>query len=130
MKTRCPCCGTTLSLDTLIAHEDARAALACVFRLSGELGAAICRYLSLFRSAQRELSMDRVARLLKEILEDLDAGRIERGGKLYDAPPEAWVWAIKQALDARAAGRLKTPLSGHGWIHEVLTGWQPVQPVA
>ena len=105
-----------------------RAALAAVFRLSGDLGAHLCRYLALFRPAQRELTMERVARILKEVVEALQAEKIERGGKLYDAPPEAWIWAIRQTLDARAAGRLKTPLTGHGWLYEVLSNWTPTVP--
>ena len=33
MKTRCPNCGATLSLDALIAHDDARAALRLLVQL-------------------------------------------------------------------------------------------------
>jgi len=129
MKTRCPCCGTTLSLDALVTHESARTALASVFRLSGELGGTLCRYLGLFRPAQRELSMDRVARLLAEVVEDISAGRIARNGHIHDAPPDAWIWAINQAVSAREAGRLKTPLSGHGYLYEVIASWRP-EPTA
>ncbi len=63
MRTRCPCCGTTASLDVLVAHEDARAALATVFGLAQPLGVAMVRYLSLHRPATRELTMARVATL-------------------------------------------------------------------
>ncbi|MDR0635046.1 MAG: hypothetical protein LBF91_08725 [Azoarcus sp.] len=128
MKTRCPCCGTTLSLDALVAHEAARAALACLFRIGGDLGAAICRYLALFRPRERELSMERVARLLEQVAIDITAGAIDRRGQTHLAPPEAWVWAIRQALDARDAGRLKTPLTGHGYLYEVLVSWPGPQP--
>ncbi len=125
MKTRCPNCGTTLSLDALMAHDAAREALALLFGLSGALGAAVTRYLGLFRPATRELSMDRLARLLRELVPDIQAQRIERHGQVHAAPPEAWVWAIGQALDARDAGRLKLPLTGHGWLYEVIAGWRP-----
>jgi hypothetical protein len=125
MKTRCPNCGVSVSLDALVAHEDARDALQLVFRLSGALGAAICRYLGLFRPAQRELSLDRVARLLREILPDIERGAIERNGATYPAPADAWIAAINQALAARDAGRLKLPLTSHGWLYEVLSNWRP-----
>ncbi|MCL2162339.1 MAG: hypothetical protein FWH56_10720 [Betaproteobacteria bacterium] len=125
MKTRCPCCGATLSLDALVAHESARTALADCFRIGGEFGGAVCRYLGLFRPKQRELSMERVARLLAEVVEDMSAGRIMRNGQVHDAPPEAWVWAVNQAISARDAGRLKTPLNGHGYLYEVIASWRP-----
>ena len=37
MKTRCPNCGATLSLDALIAHDDARAALRLLVQLARPL---------------------------------------------------------------------------------------------
>lgn len=125
MKTRCPACGATSSLDVLLAHEDASRALAAVFKLSGTLGSAVVRYLGLFRPVQRDLTMDRVAKLLNELLPDLQAQRITRNGQMFDAPPEAWVWSIEQALTARDVGRLKLPLKNHGWLYEVMSGWRP-----
>lgn len=125
MRTRCPNCGTTVSLDALIAHDAAREALAAVFKLSGPLGAALIRYLALFRPETRELTMDRVAKLLGEVLPDLQAQRISRNGQTFDAPAEAWVWAVEQALAARDTGRLTLPLKGHGWLYEVISNWRP-----
>lgn len=125
MRTRCPACGTTLSLDALIAHDGAREALAVVFKLSGTLGTAVVRYLALHRPEARELTMDRVARLLGEILPDIQAQRISRDGQVFEAPADAWVWAIEQSLAARDAGRLKTPLKGHGWLYEVISNYRP-----
>jgi hypothetical protein len=125
MRTRCPCCGTTLSLDALVAHEDARAALVSVFALGGPLGSAVVRYLALWRPAQNELSMGRVAKILAELLPDIQAQRITTGGQVFDVPPEAWVWAIEQSIAAHADGRLKTPLKSHGWLYAVLASWRP-----
>lgn len=125
MRTRCPSCGATLSLDALIAHDGAREALTAAFKLSGALGAALVRYLALFRPESRELTMDRVARLVGDLLPDLQAQRISRNGQVYDAPFEAWVWAIEQALAARDAGRLTLPLKSHGWLYEVISNWRP-----
>lgn len=127
MRTRCPCCGAALGLDVLLAHEDARGALKAAFALGAPLGAALVRYLTLHRPAQRELSMERVARLLGELLPDVQAQRIVRGGQVHEAPPAAWVWAIAQAVQARDEGRLKTPLKGHGWLYEVLANWRSQQ---
>lgn len=125
MRTRCPNCGTTLSLDALIAHDGAREALGIAFKMSGPLGNALVRYLGLFRPEARELTLDRVAKLLGELLPDVQAQRIERGGQVFEAPPECWAWAIEQALAAREAGRLVTPLKGHGWLYQVMSQYQP-----
>ncbi|MGE7992524.1 hypothetical protein ACQKPE_16085 [Pseudomonas sp. NPDC089554] len=125
MRTRCPNCGATLSLDALIAHDGAREALGVAFKLSGPLGHALVRYLGLFRPETRELTMDRVAKLLGELLPDLQSQRIERGGQVFQAPPECWAWAIEQTLAARESGRLVTPLKGHGWLYQVMTQYQP-----
>lgn len=125
MRTRCPSCGATLSLDALIAHDGARDALGVAFKLSGSLGHALVRYLGLFRPETRELTMDRVAKLLGELLPDLQSQRIERNGQVFEAPPECWTWAIDQTLAAREAGRLATPLKGHGWLYQVMSQYQP-----
>lgn len=125
MRTRCPSCGATLSLDALVAHDGAREALAIVFKLSGPLGAAVVRYLALFRPETRELTMDRVGRLLGEILPDIQAQRISRDGQVFEAPADAWVWAIEQSLAARDSGRLKTPIKSHGWLYEVISSYRP-----
>lgn len=126
MRTRCPSCGATLSLDALVAHDGAREALAAVFKIGGPLGAAVVRYLALFRPETRELTLDRVARLLGEIIPDIQAQRISRDGQVFEAPAEAWVWAIEQSLAARDAGRLKTPLKSHGWLYEVISSYRPI----
>lgn len=125
MRTRCPSCGATLSLDALIAHDGAREALTAAFTLSGALGSALVRYLALFRPESRELTMGRVARLVGDLLPDLQAQQISRNGQVHDAPLEAWVWAIEQALAARDAGRLTLPLKSHGWLYEVISNWRP-----
>jgi hypothetical protein len=125
MRTRCPNCGSTLSLDVLVAHEGAREALVCAFRLSGALGSAVCAYLGLFRPKERELSMDRVARLLVDITEGIAAGTVARRGLAHPAPLAAWVWALRQVVEARDSGRLKLPLKNHGYLYEVIASWTP-----
>ena len=125
MKTRCPCCGTALSLDALVAHDDARSALVSVFAMGGPMGSAVVRYLGLFRPDKNELSMARVAKILAELLPDIQAQRITTGGQVFEAPPEAWVWAVEQSLAARDDGRLKVPLKSHSWLYAVIASWRP-----
>ena len=126
MKTRCPCCGTTLSLDALVAHESAREALQNAFKLSIPLGSALVRYLALFRPKTQDLSMTRVGKMLGELMPQIQAQRIMRRQQVFDAPPEAWLWAIDQAMIARDDGRLRTPLKDHGWLYEVVSSWRPI----
>ena len=120
MRSRCPCCGTTSSLDVLVAHEDARAALAAAFQVSMPLGSALVRYLALFRPATRELTMPRVATLTHALLPFIQAGSIPRKGRDWPVAIEDWVQAIELALLARDAGKLTLPLSTHGYLFEVL----------
>jgi hypothetical protein len=111
-------------LDALIAHDGARDALGVAFKVSGQLGNALIRYVGMFRPETRELTMDRVGKILNELLPDLQAQRIERNGAVFNAPVACWVWAVEQAVSARDAGRLVTPLKGHGWLYQVMTQWQ------
>lgn len=124
MKIRCPNCGASMSLDALLAHDEAREALRLLSALGGELSRLTLRYLGLFRPAQTELSFSRLAKLLNELLPDMQAQRIIRGGVVHDAPPEAWLWAMQQVIAARDAGSLKLPLKSHGYLHEILTAWR------
>lgn len=125
MRTRCLCCGATSSLDALVVNEGVREALTAAFKLSGPLGSAVVRYLALFRPVARELTMERVGKLLNEILPDIQAQQISRDGKTFNAPHDAWIWAIEQTLSARDSGRLKLPLKSHGWLYEIISGFQP-----
>lgn len=122
MRTRCPNCGTTASLDVLVAHEDARAALSAVFQLSQPLGTAMVRYLSLFRPATRELTLARVATLVGELLPNLRSSSIPRKGRDWRVTEEDWCLAIEQMMQARDAGKLTLPLKDHGYLLEVMAG--------
>lgn len=130
MKTRCPACGAVASLDALIAHEEAAAALRLILDLDRTLARQALRYLGLFRPAQGQLSMARVSRLLAEIVPDMQAQRILRDGKVYQAPLEAWAYAFEAAVSARDNGTLKTPLKSHGYLYEIIACYQPKHLVA
>ncbi|QEY23536.1 hypothetical protein [Neisseria animalis] len=125
MKLRCPACGAAMSLEVLIAHDDAREALIALTGISDELTRAMLKYLTLFRPSEKDLSFARVAKLLGELLPMIRAGEISRGRKAYPAPREAWIWAAGRCLEARDKGRLTPPLSSHGFLLENITFWQP-----
>lgn len=120
MITTCPACGANFSLDALVSHDGARALVAEIAAISGPLGGAVLRYLGLFRPAQRSLSWDRAARLLNELAPMIRDARVERRGRVYPAPREAWIVAIEHMLDHR--DRLTLPLKSHGYLIEVLIG--------
>lgn len=120
MRTRCPACGATSSLDVLVSHEDARAALTVAFKVAGPVGVALLRYLALHRPATRELTMARVASLMTDLLPCLEAGSVPRKGRQWQVLPQDWVQAIEQMQTAFAQGKLTVPLNGHGYLFEVL----------
>ena len=120
MKLVCPACGSVNSLDSLVGHDGARAALAELAKLSGPLASAVVRYLALFRPAKRQLSLDRMASLLAELNPMILEARVERNGRQYAAPREVWVAAIDAALASR--DRLVLPLKSHGYLLEIIIG--------
>lgn len=124
MNIRCPCCGAVSSLDVLVADLDAADTLKVILAM-GELGRAAVSYAGLFRPAKSQLGWPRLNRLLRELLPDMQAQSISRDGVSYPAPPEAWLHGFAETLAARDAGRLKAPLKSHGYLYEVLAGWQP-----
>lgn len=130
MKTACPNCGAVVSLDSLIANDDAREALAQLMAIGGDLTKLAIRYIGLFRPAKTQLSFARVAKLLGEIAPNIEAQRIERNGQVYDAPIAAWLWAFQTVLAARDSGSLKLPLKSHGYLYEVLTRYQAPNDMA
>ena len=124
MKTRCPCCGAENSLDALIAHEGARQVVWAAAQVCGEVGKLAVQYIALFRPAKTALTFERMAKLLGELLPDMERGAISRNGLEYPAPPEAWLYGFRELLARRNTGSLKLPLKSHGYLYEVISGWQ------
>ena len=124
MKTRCPCCGAENSLDALIAHEGARQVVWAAAQVGGEVGKLAVQYIALFRPTKTALTFERMAKLLGELLPDMERGAISRNGLEYPAPPEAWLYGFRELLARRNTGSLKLPLKSHGYLYEVISGWQ------
>lgn len=121
MKTTCPACGAITSLDALIGNEAARSLLVMALEQT-QTGKRLIRYVALFRPTQRQLSWDRVASLLGELMDLIKAGRIERHGRLWAAPEAAWISALDEILARRDEGKLTLPLKSHGYLLEIITG--------
>ena len=124
MKTRCPCCGAENSLDALIAHEGARQVVWAAAQVGGEVGKLAVQYIALFRPTKTALTFERMAKLLGELLPDMERGAISRNSLEYPAPPEAWIYGFRELLARRNVGSLKLPLKSHGYLYEVISGWQ------
>lgn len=121
MKTACPACGAASSLDAIIGHEGARAAVMVALQCPAPLGNLLVQYLGLFRPAQRQLSFERVASLLGELLPQIQSGKIERSGRIWSAPQDYWQRAIEEMLAKR--DKLTLPLKGHGYLLAVIEGY-------
>lgn len=125
MQTKCPNCGALADIDLLIANDDAREAIAAVTVISGDLGKAVIRYCGLFRPAKSQLSFARLAKLINELLPSIQSQRIERKGQLYDAPIEAWLYAVHTLLNKRDNDELSLPLKSHGYLYEIISKYKP-----
>lgn len=118
MRLTCPGCGAEYTLDVLIAHEGAREALVEAMGMNLALGKRLVQYLGLFRPAQRQLTMDRVAKILKEISPDIKAARITRHGRTWSIPMDSWALALEEIVAKR--DKLNLPLKSHGYLYEML----------
>lgn len=125
MKTRCPACGATCSLDALLGHSDASQAFLASLNLTGDLAKPLVKYLAMFRSENRDLTFERTAKLLNELAGDINSKSIQRNRLTHPAPKAAWVWAITVMLERRDQGKLQLPLKNHGYLYEVISSFKP-----
>lgn len=121
MKTACPACGAAFSLDVLLGNEGAREAVMAALAIPAPLGKLLVQYLALFRPAQRQLSFDRVANLLNELLPQIAAARIERSGRTWVAPIDYWKMALEEMIAKR--DKLTLPLKSHGYLLTIIEGY-------
>ncbi|MCT8831474.1 hypothetical protein KZ432_00890 [Glaesserella parasuis] len=124
MKVKCSACGAVHSLDALVANEAASQALNAALLINGELGRALISYLGLFRPAKSSLTFERVATILNELSPMITAGKIQRDGREFSAPPEVWIYGINQMLASRQT--LKLPMKSHGYLLEIIASYKPV----
>lgn len=122
MNVTCPSCGAEMGMDVLLAHEDSRHALARLALVSLPLGKQVLQYLRLFKPATRSMSHSRTVALMLELLPDLERQMVERNGRQWPAPTESWRVAFERMLELRDNGKLKLPLTGHGYLYEVIAG--------
>lgn len=122
MRLTCPACHAETTLDVLVGREaDARAVSAFLARHL-DIGDALVQYVALFRPPKRRLGLARMCALIEELMPDIERGAIARKGRDWPVTPQLWRTAIHQVLLNRDKGMLKLPLTGHGYLYEVLQG--------
>lgn len=98
----------------------ARQAIVRAFSLTA-LGDVLLPYIGLFKPAKQALKMSALVRLLDELIVDIKAGQITRGGTSYPAPQDYWRSAIETMLSGR--DKLSLPLKSHGYLYEIIAGF-------
>lgn len=120
MKLVCPSCGALMSLDVIMNHDGAREAVQTALQLPAPLGNLLVQYLTLFRPAQRQLTLERVAGILGELLPMIQSGRIHRDGREVAIAQAVWAAGLQEIMDKHKTSPLKTPLKSHGYLLEIL----------
>ena len=121
MKLTCPACGALFSLDALLGNEGAREAVMAAMQLPSPLGWHMIRYLALFRPAKRNLTLDRLANLINELLPMITEARIERNSHICSAPQDYWRMAMDEMIAKR--DNLTLPLKSHGYLLAIIEGY-------
>lgn len=121
MKLTCPACGENLSLAALLEHDAAREVISIALKMPAPLGKLLMQYVSLFKPAQRALSMDRLASILGELLPMVTDAKVSKNGNVYAAPQDYWAQAITNMVSNKAA--LTLPLKTHGYLISIIAGY-------
>ena len=120
----CATCGAEESLDALIHRmiddEQVRRLIADIMTTSLPLGGLVLRYLRLHKPAKQKLRMDKVAKILSELLGDMQRGCIERKGRSWSIDKEGWKMALESVFAAEQKGSLTLPLDGNAYLYEVV----------
>jgi hypothetical protein len=84
------------------------------------LARALISYLGLHKPEKHALRLAKAARIVEEINVMVATGEVRRNGVSRPATAAMWVQAIESMLDNR--GKLRLPLSGHGYVLEIVFG--------
>ncbi|MEQ9865038.1 hypothetical protein [Pectobacterium aroidearum] len=107
--SRCPICHSDLHLDAILEDDAARELLAVLTKLPGGAGKAMVAYIGLFRPEKSNLSNSRAVKLVNEVLEQHQPGRV-----LTHALSET-----VERIRAKRNNGDKKPLSNHSYLREV-----------
>ena len=120
----CAACGAEESLDALlhrmIDDDQVRRLIADIMTASMPLGSLVVRYLRLHKPAKQKLRMDKVAKVLGELVPDMMRATIERKGRSWAIDKEGWKLALEAVFAANNKGSLTLPLEGNAYLYEVV----------
>ncbi|MCU7934151.1 MAG: hypothetical protein KZQ99_04630 [Candidatus Thiodiazotropha sp. (ex Dulcina madagascariensis)] len=120
MRLVCPTCGAIGSLEMFLNDAAGRKALQTALALPHPLSKQLLVYLGLFRPGKRSLTWDRVEKILGELLEPIEAGKLMRKGRTFVVTTAIWQAALEALLAKRETLRL--PLKTHGLLFEIAAG--------
>lgn len=111
-----------MSLDVALTHEELRRAMHDLLLISLPLGSLVMRYVNLFRPAKNRLSGDRMARLVGELVPDIQRSAITHRGREWAMPIDGWKTGLETMLERASNGKLDLPLDSHAYLYTVLAG--------
>ena len=114
----CPGCHLKFPVESGITHAAANRAIANAMKLPPQLATALIRYLGLFAPKTRAINMDRLVRLIDEVQEQINTGKITYKGRSYNAPLEVWRIALEEIINKQAKWTL--PLDTHGLLYNLV----------
>lgn len=120
MNLICPCCHTEFPIEAGFIEADGKRLAAVFAAMEPVLGRAVLGYLRLFKPAKQGLRLARAVKIVQELVELIDAGRVcadERSGVWRAATPALWAAGIEQLLATPPTG---LPLGGHGYLRKVV----------
>jgi|GEM_PF-1647897 len=120
----CAACGAEESLDALLLRmiddDQVRRLIADVLSTSLPLGGLMVRYLRLHKPAKQKLRMDKCAKVLAELVPDVQRTAIQRNGRTWAVSLDSWKAAFQAVFDAATKGTLTLPLEGNGYLYATL----------
>ena len=113
-------CGTHLELGHLLVDAENRSAFMRLMTVATPLAGYLERYVYLFSPPKTSLTLRKQARIILQLLPDLERRAITHRGRDWQVPLKLWEQGIDQMLAARDAGRLDLPMKGHGYLYTIL----------
>lgn len=118
----CPLCGNELTMAQIFSNEESQRAFAALATVCIPLGGRVMQYLTLFTPPKTRLTIPKQAKLIMQLVPDLQRQAITFNGRDWRVPLSAWAEGIDQMLGLRDAGRLELPMAGHKYLYRVLAG--------
>ena len=87
---------------------------------AGAAGKLLIQYVALFRPRTRQLTLDRLATLLGELLVMIEAQRVRFDGQEVAAPQSIWIAALQDMVDRDKSKPFDRPLGNHNYLLQIV----------